>query len=572
MNASRSFAKWNQRLWLIAAAVAAAFVQIPAHAQGQSCESLAALVLPNNTTITGATSFAAGSATVTVLGRSTTLTGTPAFCQVHGITRPGPNSSVNWEVWMPVGAAWNGRFEQIGGGGINGSISATALGGLVTLGLAVAATDGGSTGQSAGFVNNIDRQLDFAERAYPATHDNAIPLITAFYGRPPDKKYFVGCSEGGREALIMAQRYPTYFDGIQAGSPAKNPSHMWTGNNIWLDQVFSDPAKQLSAAQRTLIQNSSTAACADPATGVVADPRQCNWDVSSLYCTGSNTPDTGTCLSATQVSTLQQVFGRYGGAHNPVTGKQTFPGMNPFSGLALLASNPNDAHIGYLGGLYYNNLTWPWQTYNFASDQAALDAMPINARLSAINPDLSAFSANGGKLIMWVGWQDEQIFVWDTVNFFDYMVRHNATLNDGKLIDISFENPEYPYGNTTLASTLNTTMKAIFADASKAAYGRALAATNNTAKLYMAAGLGHCGGGVGAQSFIQNANYGELTQALVNWVENGVSPPDGFPITKRANNSATGAVQFTTLMCSYPKTLVYNGTGDKLSSSSYACQ
>ena len=172
---------------------------------------------------------------------------------------------------------------------------------------------------------------------------------------------------------------------------------------------------------------------------------------------------------------------------------------------------------------------------------------------------------------MWVGWQDEQIFVWDTVNFFDYMVRHNATAADGKLIDINFENPEYPYGNTTLASTLNPTMK-VLAAASKAAYGRALATTNNTAKLYMAAGLGHCGGGVGAQSFIQNANYGELTQALVNWVENGVPPPDGFPITKRANNSATGAVQFTTLMCSYPKTLAYNGTGDKLSSSSYTCQ
>ena len=120
----------------------------------------------------------------------------------------------------------------------------------------MAATDGGSTGQFADFVNNSDRQLDFAYRAYPATHDNAIPLIEAFYGRAPTKSYFVGCSEGGREALLMAQRYPTYFDGIQAGSPAKYPSHMWIGNNIWLDQLFANPNNRLSVPQINLIQNS----------------------------------------------------------------------------------------------------------------------------------------------------------------------------------------------------------------------------------------------------------------------------------------------------------------------------
>ena len=249
-----------------------------------------------------------------------------------------------------------------------------------------------------------------------------------------------------------------------------------------------------------------------------------------------------------------------------------FPGVNPFSGLTGLfpGSNSTDSHILYIGSLFYNNLSWPWQSSNFDSDQAALDALPMASDLETINPDLSAFAAHGGKLVMWAGWEDPQIFVWDTVYFFEYMIHQNANITDRKLIDINYENPEDPYGNTTLYST-EPTLRSYFSAASQAAYARAVTATNQVAKLYMASGLDHCGGGPGAQSFIQNPNYGELTQALVNWVENGV-PPGDITITKRANNSPTGAVQFTTLLCSYPKSLTYLGSGDLLSASSYACQ
>jgi feruloyl esterase len=566
-------AKWRRCLLPIAAGiVVAALIHMPVQAQVRTCESLASVSLPNNTTITTAQTLPGGTLTLTAVGTTYTVTGVPPFCRVNGVTKPGPNSNVNWEVWMPAGG-WNGRFEQLGGGGIDGSINLTRMGLMLALNYAVAATDGGSTGQFVDFVNNIDRQLDFAYRAFPATHDNAIPLIQAYYGSGPTKSYFVGCSEGGREALLMAQRYPTYFDGIQAGSPAKNPPHMWIGNNIWLDQLFSNPANALTTAQINLIQNSSTAACAAPGTGVVADPRKCSWDVSSLLCTGGNTPDSGTCLSAPQVATMKQVLGPNGGVHNPRTGKMIFPGVNPFSGLTGLfpGSNATDSHILYIGSLFYNNLSWPWQSYNFDSDQAALDALPMATALRTINPDISAFAAHGGKLVMWVGWEDPQIFVWDTVNFFEYMIRQNAAnATDGKLIDINYENPEYPYGNTDLAFA-NPAIRSYYSAASQAAYARAVAATNQFAKLYMASGVDHCGGGPGAQSFVQNPNYGELTQALVNWVENGV-PPGDLTITKRANNSATGAVLFTSLLCSYPTSLTYLGSGDLLSASSYVCQ
>jgi feruloyl esterase len=559
----------------VAAAVAApALVHTPAQAQVRTCESLVGVTLPGNTTISKAQTLS-GNVTITAVNASITLTDMPPFCRVVGESKPGSNSHVNWEVWMPASTgSWNGRYVQIGGGAINGSINLGTLQSRVRQGYALASTDGGSTGQFVDFVNNPDRQLDFAERAYPATHDNAIPLISAYYGTGPSKSYFTGCSEGGREALLMAQRYPTYFDGIQAGSPAKYPSHMWIGNNIWLDQLFSNPANALSVAQINLIQNSSTAACAAPGTGVVADPRQCSWDVGSLLCTGGNDPSSGTCLSSAQVSTMKQVLGRNGGVHNPSTGKMIFPGVNPFSGLTGLfpGSNSTDSHILYIGSLFYNDLNWSWQTFNFASDQAALDASPMASALATINPDLSAFAAHGGKLLMWAGWEDPQIFVWDTVNFFDYMVRHNARPGDRQHLDMAFENPEYPYGNTTAYSKLPPAAIAQQAAKGQEAYDRALAETNKFAKLYMASGVQHCGGGPGAQDFVAQGMNGTVTQALMNWVEKGVDPGDGIPIAKRVNNTADGAVQFSTLMCSYPKSLTYNGVGDRLSASSYTCQ
>ena len=103
---------------------------------------------------------------------------------------------------------------------------------------------------------------------------------------------------------------------------------------------------------------------------------------------------------------MKQVLGPNGGAHNPRTGKMIFPGVNPFSGLTGLfpGSNATDSHILYIGSLFYNNLSWPWQTYNFDSDQAALDALPMSTALRTIDPDLSAFAAHGGKLVPELGW------------------------------------------------------------------------------------------------------------------------------------------------------------------------
>jgi feruloyl esterase len=220
--------------------------------------------------------------------------------------------------------------------------------------------------------------------------------------------------------------------------------------------------------------------------------------------------------------------------------------------------------------------------YNFASDQTALDALPEALAINVINPNLSAFAAHGGKLIMWVGWEDPQIFVWDTVNFYDYMIHQNAaSAADRKLLKTNDANPEYPYhdpgsrisetteyyGNASvnLAETSDSSGTAL------ASYTRALTNTEQFAKLYMASGVNHCGGGPGAQSFVTSpGDSGELTQALIDWVEKDVTP-GSIPIAKQVDNSSTGAIQFTTLLCPWPTSLTYSGSGNLLKAINYTC-
>jgi feruloyl esterase len=458
---------------------------------------------------------------------------------------------------------------------------------MIKRGYAVAHTDGGSTGAAADFVGNNDRKLDFEYRAYPATHDNAIKLIQTYYGKAPNYSYFVGCSEGGREALLFAQRYPTYFNGIQAGAPAKNPSHMWVGN-LWAAQLALNSANQLSQAQYTTVSNAAIAACAAPGTGVVADPRKCNWDPSTLLCADPSNSTSGTCLSAAQLATLKAMMGPNGGAKNPRTGKLIFPGWNFLSGVygmppvtlaPIATTTASNMQIQGLAGLAYDNMSWDWTKFNLDSDQTALDASAFAQNIDITSPDLSAFAAAGGKLIMWHGWEDTSISPYDTVNYFESVIRKNAVNpGDGQVMDLAYENPEYPSGNTTPAEFLSPRAKALALAAAGAARTRAVAAANQFAQLYMAQGVNHCGNyaaapvaAKGASSFVENSQYGELTQALEGWVEAGVAPGD-VTVTKHQGDTPTGVVVFTTKLCTYPKTLTYTGSGSYLSASNYVCQ
>src|SRR5689334_8382555 len=203
----------------VAAPLAAAVVALYAvPAAAITCADLANLSLPD-TTITRAQSYAAGDVV------SGTTRAPAGLCRVAGTIKPGPRSNVHFEVWIPTDGSWNGKYQQIGNGGFAGSIQYAAVANATSSGYAAASTDDGTSGPPAGanaFIENMDVLLDYGYRAVKATTDDSKAIINTLMGQAPRYSYFVGCSDGGREALQSAQRYPSDFDGIIVGSPVND--------------------------------------------------------------------------------------------------------------------------------------------------------------------------------------------------------------------------------------------------------------------------------------------------------------------------------------------------------------
>ncbi len=187
-------------------------------ASAATCTSLTSLQLPD-TTITLAQSYAAGD---TVSGTTKAPVG---LCRVAGTIKPGKSSNIHFEVWIPTDGSWNGNYQQIGNGGFAGSISLATIANGVSRGYATAGTDDGTSGPPAGapsFIGNTDVLFDYGFRAIKVTTDDSKAVIQALTGNEPGRSYFVGCSDGGREALKEAQQYPEDFDGIIVGSPVND--------------------------------------------------------------------------------------------------------------------------------------------------------------------------------------------------------------------------------------------------------------------------------------------------------------------------------------------------------------
>jgi feruloyl esterase len=292
------------------------------------CEDLTSLSLPH-ATLTAAQFVPAGS--FTPPGTTTALTNLPAFCRVAGFATPNPDSRIGFEVWMPAsGAAWNGRYQQAGNGGFAGVIPFASLASALRAGYATAGTDDGHTGAGGSVLDaswalgHHPKVVDFGFRALKETTDKAKAVIAAFYGSAATRSYFVGCSDGGREALMEAQRFPDDFDGILAGAPANFWSHHFTGF-IWNEQaLLGDGA--IPPAKLTLIQSAALAKCDEidgVKDGVITDPRQCNFDPASLQCGGA---DSASCLTAAQVASVKKILS---GPRNPRTGEQIYLGYEP---------------------------------------------------------------------------------------------------------------------------------------------------------------------------------------------------------------------------------------------------
>ena len=370
-------------------------------------------------------------------------------------------------------------------------------------------------------------------------------LIKTYYSAAPTYSYFTGCSTGGQQGHMSAQRYPADYDGILIGDAANNRTHDHTAALWGYQWAHKAPlALFFSTGQTGAMAAASAQQCAVKSGGVagdpfLTDPRACDWDPASMQCTGA--PD-GICLTADQVATARA---KYQGPRNPVTGKQIFPGLPygsepPSTGGWANLDTQVETPFGSLFKWVFGP-TFTYLNFNFDTDMQTLDSVlaPI---LNANSTDLSAFKGRGGKILAYHGWSDPLASPQDGINYYERLVAAQG-------------------GST------NSATKAV----------------QSYYRLFMVPGMYHCSGGPGPNAFGQP--YGTSTiipgplkpdaghdvfRALQQWVEKGVAP-QRVVATKYSNDDDTQSVQMTRPLCVYPNVARYKGTGDTNNEASFVC-
>ena len=530
----------NDRIRLAASlvAVAAATVfSVPALAQ-MPCEDLAHLQL-TNVTINSASSVPAGPYTPpSTPGAPPGTFNLPAYCKVQAIARPSSDSAIKMEIWLPA-SGWNGKFEQVGNGGFAGTIPLFAMVSPLLRGYATAGTDDGHVGGTdvSWAIGHPEKVIDFGYRAVHETSVQAKAIIRAFYGKDPSHSYFVGCSDGGREALMEAQRYPADFIGIVAGAPASDWTHLMF-KGLWDERAVAlDPASYIPASKLPAIQKAALAACDGLdglKDGIIENPRACHFDPVVIQCQGADSDD---CLTPPQVETARAIYGL---VKNSRTGAEIAPGFSPGAEadpanwrVWILGAGPGQAAAGsffannFFAYMVFEDPKKDWRSVNFDSDVALTDNK-IAPVVSSMNPDLREFKRQGGKLIQYHGWGDAGIPPQESVDYFE-----NVQSKMGK--------------------------------------------TDGFYRLFMVPAMSHCGGGLGTNVFgnglfvsSPDADH-DIVLALDRWVETGTAP-DQIIATRFVDNNPAKGVQMTRPLCPYPEVAHYKGTGDANDASNFVCQ
>jgi hypothetical protein len=472
------------------------------------CDALDDLSLPEVTAIT---------AQLVTSGSSDGQSNLPAFCRVALTVAP----QVNIAVWLPTQATYEGRFQAVGGGGYAGTISFGAMAGALRNGYATASTDTGHsafTQPGGSFALNPDGTLnwqlieDFASRSLIELTKKAKTLIAAFYGQDAEYSYWNGCSTGGRQGLMLAQRFPEGYDGILSAAPAINwdrfiPAELWP--QIVMRQELGGPIAQCKLG---VASQAAVAACDGldgVVDGVVDEPRRCDFDPSSLV--GETTP----CGEFTEADA--RVIRMIWEGPRGTDGSFLWYGLAKGAPLNFLAGTfPFPIATDHFRYWIEQNPAFNWQTLDYAGfEQGFRESQELfNDVIGTDDPDLSAFREAGGKVLIWHGWSDQLIFPEGTIDYYERVIK-----------------------------TFHSTKQ-----------------VQRFARLFMAPGVFHCGGGTGPQVF---DSFG----ALVRWVENGEAP-DRI-IASRVEN---GVVVRTRPLCAYPYVARYDRKGDPNSAESFKCK
>ena len=388
----------------------------------QRCAAMAKVALPGARVVASAL-VAAGTFTPPVsTGLEARFAAMPAFCRITVDAIPTPDSRIGIEVWLPVDR-WNGRFLGTGNGGSAGSI-AYGMGMIEGLkrGFAVATTDMGTAPDIAAAEALPARWDDFGNRSTHEMTKAAKTLLRAFYGVRAVRSYFEGCSTGGQQALVEAQRFPEDYDGILAGAPGNNRTH-GTAYYAWTYQaVNAVPGSKMTLLQWGAVTRAILADCAGkdggaPGDQFLTDPRRCRFDVASLpRCTKDSRADE--CFTQAQLAALGRL---YAGAMNPRTGERIYPGLTPGSeSLPLGPVRMNDPAAGsrlFVMRWALGNDFDPLR-FDFDRDMDRLDAR-LAPTLNANKADLSPFALRGGKLLIYNGLADPGVPFADTINYYE---------------------------------------------------------------------------------------------------------------------------------------------------------
>jgi feruloyl esterase len=526
----------------------AALLSCSAYAQsappaGKSCEALAMVALPQ-AKITSAQSYAAGMFSLSPAGApppaaaSSFFKSLPAFCRIVVDAAPSADSDIKIEVWLPA-SNWNGKFQGQGNGGFAGQIDFRALGIAIGEGYASAGTDTGHSGAATDAkwaLGHPEKVIDFGYRAVHLMTQISKTLAASFYGANPQHSYFAACSNGGRQALMEAQRYPEDYDGIIAGAPANDWTHL-LANGIWNTQALTqDPSSYISARKLPAIAGAVNDACDNldgVADGILNDPRQCHFDPAILLCKNG---DADSCLTAPQVTALKKL---YEGAHDS-RGLAIFPGFLPgaetggngwaswITGATPTSSLGYVFNIGFFADMVYEKPDWDITHANL--DQAVKAADDKLARtMNATDADLSPFKARGGKLIIYHGWNDPAISALNTIDYYSSLLNKMGRQN-----------------------------------------------TDLFVRVFMIPGMQHCGGGPGTDSIgtagptMPMDPQHNMQLALEQWVEKGTAP-NSIIAAKYAIGDPSNTLKMTRPLCAYPQSAKYKGAGDANQASNFVC-
>jgi feruloyl esterase len=341
----------------------------------------------------------------------------PAHCRVAATLKPSADSNIDIEIWLPA-ENWNRKFQAVGNGNWGGVINYAAMVSALQEGYATASTDTGHKGDfaDASFaLGHPEKLVDYAYRAVHEMTAKSKAIIAAFYDRGPRFSYWNGCSTGGSQALMEAERYPEDFDGIIAGAPVINrtPCAIW-----WMSvaaAVLKDKESFIPPAKLDVLSKAVLNTCDARdglKDGILTDPRQCRFDPSTLLCRAGDEQD---CLTAPQVETVKKICG-------PLKTKASdglFPGLEPgterFWTFLIGGPDPPNMVLNGFKYVFHEDPSWDLHTFDVDRDLAlAQKYVPLDAT----NPDMRAFKARGGKLLIYHGWSDNLIPPENSINYY----------------------------------------------------------------------------------------------------------------------------------------------------------